>query len=373
MNWSVALQMQLRRLVVLSPLVLLLGGVGMAQNLVPNPSFELKTSCPTTLGQIALAASWSGFGPQDTPDYYHYCALGTSGVSIPSNTFGNQTPRTGKAYAGFLARPSNPAREYVRTPLTSPLVAGVAYQVSFYVSLSDASQWAIDKLGAYLSVGPAPASNGYIIGVVPQIVNPIGNYINNKIGWTLVSGTYFALGGEDHLMIGNFVDDASTTPMTGLSGFYQGSYYFIDDVSVAKLQKQGKCDLVIGKSPARGSVPLVFGHQATFEITVTNQGTGACTSPISISDTFSAGLTYLSGGASGWVCPGGSIVGPSSFTCTNNLQLAPSQSSLLLVTFKVTAKPVIGNCARVHNGNDSNPANNKACIKLPVKNEDSPF
>ncbi|MBI3460455.1 DUF11 domain-containing protein [Candidatus Acetothermia bacterium] len=134
-------------------------------------------------------------------------------------------------------------------------------------------------------------------------------------------------------------------------------------------KQEGKCDLVIGKSPARGTaIPLTTGQQVTFEIVVTNQGNGTCLAPLSVTDTFSAGLTYISGGTSGWVCPTTQIVGPSSVTCTNSLALAPTQGSLLLITFNVTAPPptVIRNCAVVRNPNDSNDANNEACIEVPV-------
>jgi len=74
-----------------------------------------------------------------------------------------------------------------------------------------------------------------VLGIVPQIVNPAGNFITDKTGWSLVTGTYIALGGEDHLVIGNFADDTATTPVTGLGGFYPGAYYYIDDVSVVRV------------------------------------------------------------------------------------------------------------------------------------------
>lgn len=256
------------RLIVISAFILMLlfePSVA-APNLVNNPSFELRTSCPNNLSQIALATPWSGFGVQDTPDYYNLCATSGSGVGLPSNTFGNETARTGQAYSGFIARPSNPAREYLRTTLSFPLVAGVAYEVSFYVSLSDASQWAMDKIGAYLSVGPAPASNGYILGVTPQVLSPAGNYINNKNGWTLVSGTYIAAGGEDHLTIGNFANDSSTNLITGLGGWYPGSYYYVDDVAVEELENQQGCATV----EAKPAVCNTAGSGYTYTFNVTN-------------------------------------------------------------------------------------------------------
>ena len=228
-------RMQIRRLVILASLSLLYAGSVSAINLVPNPSFELMTSCPTGLSssQIQGVTLWTA-PTMGSPDYFHSCATGASGVSTPANDFGSQTPHSGQAYAGFVLRPVNDYREYLEIPLTAPLAGGVSYDVSFYVSLADASQWAVDKVGAYLSVGSVgPVNNAGVLSVVPQVVNPVGTYITNKSTWTLVTGSYVAVGGETHMIIGNFADNTSTTPLTGLGGFYPGSYYYIDDVSVA--------------------------------------------------------------------------------------------------------------------------------------------
>ena len=131
----------------------------------------------------------------------------------------------------------------------------------------------------------------------------------------------------------------------------------------------GTCDLVISKSPTTGTAtPLLSGEQVAFEIIVKNQGTGTCLAHIPVIDTFGAGLTYASGGASGWVCPKWHTIGPNSAICTNSQPLAPGQGSLLVLTFDVTAPPptVIKSCATVRNADDTNLANNKACIELQV-------
>ena len=41
------LQKQIRRFVAIALMAFVVGGAASAQNLVPNPSFELKTSCPS--------------------------------------------------------------------------------------------------------------------------------------------------------------------------------------------------------------------------------------------------------------------------------------------------------------------------------------
>jgi hypothetical protein len=137
-------------------------------------------------------------------------------------------------------------REYLETPLSSSLVAGETYQVSFYVSLSDKSYWAVDKIGAYLSNGPVGPVNTLIDlpSVVPsiatQVNNPPANFISNILAWTLVTGQYTAVGGENTLVIGNFFNDTlTTTQVAGGAGYTFFSYYYIDDVSVTIVSDLG--------------------------------------------------------------------------------------------------------------------------------------
>jgi hypothetical protein len=235
-------------------------------NLVMNPGFENYISCPTGLSPPFTVASW--VLPTDgSADYYNSCATPVSGVGVPNNTFGSQTPRTGNGYAGFILRNiTSNYREYVEVQLSSPLVNGTTYQISFYVSLSDQSRWAIDKFGAYLSTTQVgPITGTAVLSLTPQVANTLSNFITNKTGWTLVSGTYLASGGENYLTIGNFYDDLSTTPVTGLGGFYQGSYYYIDDVSVCANCITPTCDSCCTDS-------LVFNELVSQGFTVVNNG-----------------------------------------------------------------------------------------------------
>lgn len=205
-------------------------------NFVPNPSFETITVCPTGISQIDLATPWDTAVDTSSPDLYNSCApAGSPGyVGIMSNAFGSQTPRTGEGYAGIISRPINDYREYLEVALTAPMMAGYTYEVSFYVSLADNSQQAIDSLGAYIGTGARliPGVTAPLYDLTPQIESPEGAPISDKTGWTIVRGLYVATGGEDHIVIGNFRDNETTNITTGLGGPYQGAYYYVDDVSV---------------------------------------------------------------------------------------------------------------------------------------------
>lgn len=146
------------------PVLSLLGGfifclcsmTAWAQNLLPNPSFEVNSGCPTTVAQVANAIGWgTPVGHAGSADYLHVC--GTTGwVQVPNNAFGTQMPLQGDGYIGFaLYYQAVPEfREYVIAPLTQTLLAGQTYEISTYYSLAEESTFATDKLQFYFSNTP---------------------------------------------------------------------------------------------------------------------------------------------------------------------------------------------------------------------------
>ena len=111
------------------------GGEVLAQNLVPNPSFESFTQCPTNSGQINFASDWINFAI--TPDYYNSCAT-NAGFSVPNNFAGYQQAANGNAYSGTHNKelPNINLREYIGIQLSDSLEIGKKYVVSFKASLS---------------------------------------------------------------------------------------------------------------------------------------------------------------------------------------------------------------------------------------------
>ena len=103
----------------------------LAQNLVPNPSFEEYTLCPGNRGQIALVPPW--FSPNGGGvDYINECG-GNNGAGVPTNNWGHQYPLEGEGYAGVRVwRGGGLYREYLAADLKSPLEAGERYFLSFF-------------------------------------------------------------------------------------------------------------------------------------------------------------------------------------------------------------------------------------------------
>ena len=203
-----------------------------AQNLVPNPSFETHTGCPTSPGVFTIVGNW--FLPPShggSPDYHHVCGNTTFGV--PSNIFGNQLARTGQGYIGFVTHfGSGNFREYLQVQLTSPLTPGTSYTASAYLTLSDGSGWATDGFGFYFSSAVVSGTGGSTpLPLTPQVSNAPGNYINSWVNWLPVSGTFVATAGMQYMTIGNFRDDGSTGVQVQSSG-WGWNYTYADDFSV---------------------------------------------------------------------------------------------------------------------------------------------
>lgn len=194
-----------------------------AQNLVPNPGFETQTGCPAA-GDIEFAQPWN------SP------SLGTPDLFNSTCATQNAPGHTGIGSAGiFLYHESIPGyREYIQAPLTSPLVTGQMYHVAFWVRLLN-FKYACSSFGAYLKAGAVNSSQNQVLAVVPQIEHPHDQVIADN-SWHMVSGDFVATGGEDHIIIGSFDNDASTILQVVNPSQSAAVFYLIDDVSVTSTQ-----------------------------------------------------------------------------------------------------------------------------------------
>ncbi len=232
-----------------------------SQNLVPNHSFEWG-NCPTSIGQIWYSWGWNDAAGQTT-DYFNPC--GIPFMQPPSNLFGTQAAADGVCYAGFRAStPSdNNYYEFPAIELIEPLQPCQFYVISFKVSRGAGDQggwWAVDQLGfalfdSVLTVSEFSYEFTYINTTFePEYTTPPGVLITDSTGWTTISATYYANGGERYLVMGNF-EWYNTNPVFvgGLSGF--SAYYFLDDVHVELRQPP-----ILG-----GDITICEGESFTFE------------------------------------------------------------------------------------------------------------
>lgn len=201
-------------------------------NLVPNPSFEIFTNCPTSMGLIANATGW--YSASSSPDYFHVCGL--SQCHVPNNGCGFQYPHTGNAYVGLICycSPSgcDDFREYMQIQLTDTLTPGINYYCEFYVSLADSFRYAINDVGMYFSSNPVSSPSQLVLTYQPQIHHDSLTILNPLLNWYKISGYYLAQGGEKYITIGNFLPDSLTDTILINSHSSLWAYYYIDDVAV---------------------------------------------------------------------------------------------------------------------------------------------
>ncbi len=230
-----------------------------AQNLVPNPSFEIFVKCPKDYNvnyRKELLPGWY-MATGGTPDYFNSCTR--IQVGVPQNFMGSCFAKDGNAYVGLmlLLDPPNdsvaPAktnyREYIEARLNEPLTKGQFYLVTFYFSVGPYSTYAVNRLGAFFSekrIGNRRSTR--TLNYKPQVCMDSTKILTERQNWFAVSDTFLSNGNEQYITIGNFYDDKRTRYKTlnleGISKVQQAriadnriAYYFIDLVSVIKIDK----------------------------------------------------------------------------------------------------------------------------------------
>src|SRR5581483_1520851 len=157
-NWSysnsIYFTKQIKRCLICFGFLLLLflgeAGKSIAQNLVPNPSIENYSQCPTQ-GQIAYLTSW--YSPDNGAGYMDTCAPYNQGYNVPGGYLGinYQYAHTGSAYVGINALNANDSRNNIQVKLIDTLKKNHCYYVDFYVNLENSSGYAINNLAANFS------------------------------------------------------------------------------------------------------------------------------------------------------------------------------------------------------------------------------
>lgn len=210
-----------------------------AQNLVPNPSFEQYNTCPNTGDQVQYCDGWTKYCASIfTPDYFNDCAS-SSTMGIPQNILLYQPDnRNCGAYMGLITWEAGftDARETVGIQLSSPMVIGQQYYLSFNT-----------VRGGWNNDGDNPSNNiGMRLSTVPYSMSnpvPIDNFshlrsvsiISDTSNWVRISGSIIADSAYSYLALGNFYDDTNTDTLTLTCGSCGNtdSYYLIDDVCVS--------------------------------------------------------------------------------------------------------------------------------------------
>lgn len=218
-------------------------------NYVLNPSFEQYTRCPTSFDQIHLAKYWNCIDSSgDTlhlecaPEYCNECAGSNKYVGVPNNGYFFHYPRTGKGLAQiqtFFDESSMQVfrRDYLQGHLYTPLSADTSYCVTFYVTLDQQSEYAINHIGAYLDNGIIDTAQNCGLPqsqYLPQIFST--TIVNDTLNWVKIEGNFIATGNEKFITIGNFFSKANTNyiVVNPTAADMTFGIYLVDDVSVVE-------------------------------------------------------------------------------------------------------------------------------------------
>ncbi|MBI2259954.1 MAG: hypothetical protein HYU67_13775 [Flavobacteriia bacterium] len=205
---------------------------GVAQNLVPNPSFEEYINCPFSLDIETYLYNWKS--SRETPDYFNSCASWW-GASVPFNGFGYQMPNSGEGYIGLLTYRSDSAiyTEAIGVQLTEPLQIDVKYYVSFKTSLtlenSTGSMAANNKIGVQFTTNEYSSINQIPINNFAHVYT--NSIISDTLNWTTISGSFISDSTYSFINIGNFFEKQFIDSIIFNDAF--GAYYYIDDICVS--------------------------------------------------------------------------------------------------------------------------------------------
>lgn len=253
------------------------------KNLIYNGSFEDYRECPRkidALGTLTIVDAW--FQPtKGSADYYNVC--GSRDCGVPNNKLGIQSPRTGLGYCGIYCSKTE-YREYLQTQLREPLSAGDTYQLTFYVSLSEYSSGSVATIGGLLTreriedtvrgvlmnkeVRHIAQGIDQVVAsyYVPQVVNHFDDVLTDTKGWTPISGTFVAQGGEEYLTIGNFfpASKSNVKDLDSLTYLLPGAYYYIEDVRLVCLSCDSPKPVVKTETPSKAQDSVTYQVGSTF-------------------------------------------------------------------------------------------------------------
>lgn len=218
-------------------ILLWMGACGgtLAQNLIPNPGFEISKRCPKRLGELKIVLDWNS--PNGgSPDYFNVCyTRDPQTVGIPNNYFSTQPRKEGNAYAGIFAGDSE--IEYLQVKLEEDLVAGEKYHLRFYGSPLSATGDQMDAVKVWMREGALQSEDWARLEAEGEVLAPKFKRERSISDWTEFYHEFEAQGGEDHFIIGYF-GATEGRAYTYLDDFFLGDSMAWDNLKT--LEKGGR-------------------------------------------------------------------------------------------------------------------------------------
>lgn len=244
----------------------------LGQNLILNPSFEEFEQCPVTLGNLHSDVVFWTAPTLGSTDYFHGCS---KHMGTPKNFNGEQAAQFGSGYAGLYLYAPADYREYLQAQLSTTLTEGATYELSFYISLAERSDFAIREFGILFSDNPLHfETKKNISGKVRYrekgnryhyLRIPDTEFYRDTEDWVEVRTTFEAKGSERFMVLGNFEDNAGTLKTKRKRMAKQGAYYYLDRVSLSrpgKAQSSAQVEVALNEEE---QVEYSLGAEHTFK------------------------------------------------------------------------------------------------------------
>lgn len=248
--------MNLGKIAIFTLVCSMVGGAGaVAQNnLVPNSSFEQIIKKPKKGKEIEYAEPWVSPSAENKADLYSSRSKKEYGV--PDNKYGNlnaDDSDDGGNYIGLrlYSYKEREPRTYAQVKLSSAMIAGKAYCISFKVALAKTSKYATNNIGLYASVKKAKEKEIVGYKIKPQVKHSKNRVFDEQFTFETICGIYKAKGNERYITIGNFAPQTSMVLKKDIMKIKRPrgmtkqqtpeAYYYIDQVSVINMQELESC------------------------------------------------------------------------------------------------------------------------------------
>lgn len=206
-----------------------------SDNLVPNSSFEEFHRLPNKAAQGNCISKWYFNVYIGKGDYFH-ANCKTKKAGTDKNSYGNQEPHSGRAYAGICI--SKKFREFLHIELKKPLTKDKQYKIQILISCADKKGLSrVTEFNILFSNELFYVPDNVYLQTPPHICFSNVNNYNNKKDWIELTTIYTADGTESRLTFGSFLYKENEKEHGEIFGTMKYAHYYVDDISITPVIK----------------------------------------------------------------------------------------------------------------------------------------
>lgn len=218
------------------------------RNLVANPGFENAYNTDSASRGVSFKWNFLEDYMPGKSEWGHFYRIESDIFDpVPDHSLGYQMPQEGTSYAGLgVYDKTFEFRDYLVGTLNEPLEKGSVYKVSFFLSLPNCCQYAINSFGVSFSHDSIlqlySKKKFTLLNELPVYFEYNGAPITDTTSWVKIEGEFVAKGFEQKIVIGCFRPDEELTVKkvkckkcrNGDESLQKSAYYFIDNINLQK-------------------------------------------------------------------------------------------------------------------------------------------